>query len=454
MVGVQTVLSLTSVLVGAMLSAAMVVIAVVSRFENERRAAAVAATLAVALPLPYLAAGLLDFSHQAVIALGLLAATAVLAIALLLPIRGASPGGDVIPRSRIDERDIMFSRWRLEPGTERFDRYYARHPSRRPLDDAFRMEPGLLTEGASAYHPLAFRAADASFWTIEQLRPFVEQNPSRKVVELRATEITRFLKRWALKLGAVSVGIARLEDYHKYSVIGRGAEYGEPVGLDHDFALALTVEMDKRTIDHAPLSPTVMESAQQYVAAGVISVQIADFIRRLGYRARAHIDGSYRVVCPLVARDAGLGEIGRMGLLMTPRLGPRVRIGVVTTDLPLNPDGRKREDSVVDFCSRCRKCATACPSKAIPHGGAIDVDGVRRWQIDQEACFTFWCKVGTDCARCVRVCPYSHPDNSMHRLVRWGVRNSVLFRRCAVVMDDVLYGRVPAPAELPDWMTV
>ncbi len=46
-------------------------------------------------------------------------------------------------------------------------------------------------------------------------------------------------------------------------------------------------------------------------------------------------DAHFRVVCPLVARDAGLGEIGRMGLLMTPELGPRVCIGVVTTDAPL-----------------------------------------------------------------------------------------------------------------------
>ena len=45
-------------------------------------------------------------------------------------------------------------------------------------------------------------------------------------------------------------------------------------------------------------------------------------IRRLGYPARAHIDGNYRVIAPLVARDAGLGEIGRMGLLMTPRSRP------------------------------------------------------------------------------------------------------------------------------------
>ena len=76
--------------------------------------------------------------------------------------------------------------------------------------------------------------------------------------------------------------------------------------------------MDKQALDHAPHGPVVMESAQQYLSAAAIAVQAAAFIRRLGWPAEAHIDGNYQVICPLVARDAGLGEIGRMGLLMTP----------------------------------------------------------------------------------------------------------------------------------------
>ena len=86
-----------------------------------------------------------------------------------------------------------------------------------------------------------------------------------------------------------------------------------------------------------------MESARRYLDSGAIAVQLALFLKGIGYRARAHIDGNYRVVCPLVARDAGLGEIGRMGILMTPALGPRVRIAVVTTDFPLVPDRPARQ---------------------------------------------------------------------------------------------------------------
>jgi reductive dehalogenase len=265
--------------------------------------------------------------------------------------------------------------------------------------------------------------------------------------------LTRFLKGWTVKLGAHSVGVTELRDYHLYSHVGRGPGYGERVSLGHTHALALTVEMDREMVDPAPRSPTVMESARQYLRSGVLAIQLADFIRRLGHRARAHVDGSYRVICPLVARDAGLGEIGRMGLLMTPRLGPRVRIAVVTTDMPLVPDRPAPDPSTVDFCLRCRKCADCCPSRALPLGDPVeDEKGVLRWKIDAEACFTLWTRLGTDCARCMAVCPYSHPDNPLHNVVRWGIRNNALFRRGAVWMDDLVYGRRPPPKPLPEWM--
>jgi ferredoxin len=115
-------------------------------------------------------------------------------------------------------------------------------------------------------------------------------------------------------------------------------------------------------------------------------------------------------------------------------------------------DRRRRDDTMLDFCNRCSKCADACPSRAIPWGGRTEIDGVRRWQINQEDCFTFWCQVGTDCARCMKVCPYSHPDNLMHNGIRWGVKNSALSRGLAVWLDDVFYGKQPQPEKLQDWM--
>jgi len=209
----------------------------------------------------------------------------------------------------------------------------------------------------------------------------------------------------------------------------------------------LEIEWKSPSVDSAPYAPTVVESARQYVNAGVIAIQVTEFIRNLGFEARAHIDGNYRVVCPLVAQDAGLGTIGRMGLLMTPHLGPRVRIAVITSDIPLLTDQRSDDPSIYEFCHRCKKCAEVCPSQAISFESPVEIEGVSRWQINQEKCFTYWTVCGTDCGRCVSVCPYSHADNLLHNMVRRGLQQSSFFQVLALKMDDFFYGRRPAPVK-------
>lgn len=450
---------LTAVILGVFLGGFFIYFAIVSYRENEPRAARRAAVLAFLLPLPYLVvgfAGLLSAtttSALTVIAATLLLITITAVFSLLFPAGNSFSRENDIPHSRIDERDIMFSRNLLEEGTEQFDAYYRRNPAKKSLDDKFRRRPGLMQEGALYYDPLTASAAEASFKTVAAFHPLLDaETLPEEPVKIDPARMSAFLKRWSKKLGARSTGITELKEYHLYSTIGRGQRYGEPVTLDHEFAIALTVEMEKVLLDRAPLGPTAMESAQQYLNSGGIAVQLVETIRHLGYSARAHIDGSYRVVCPLVARDAGLGEIGRMGLLMTPELGPRVRIAVVTTDMPLVVDQRARDTTMIDFCRRCLKCADACPSKAIQFEDQQEIDGAWRWQINSEACFTYWCTVGTDCAICMRVCPYSHPDNFLHNTVRAGIRRSVLFREFALKMDDFFYGRIPEPAPVPAWL--
>jgi ferredoxin len=235
--------------------------------------------------------------------------------------------------------------------------------------------------------------------------------------------------------------------------VGRGTGlYGEEIHLTHRYAVAFTVEMDYDIMGTAPDAPVVLESARKYVDGAVIAIQLANFSRRLGYPARAHIDGNYRVIAPLVARDAGLGEIGRMGILMIPELGPRVRLGVVTTDLPLLPDQRFDGRAMIDFCSNCRKCAVNCPSNAIPLGDRDVVDGSLQWKLDEMKCFQYWNIIGTDCALCMTVCPYSHPNNRMHNFARSLIERSYFARRAALVLDDFLFGKKPTARQGPEWL--
>lgn len=357
-----------------------------------------------------------------------------------------------IPLSRFDERDIQFSRVRLRPGTPEHESYYAMRPENREVDDAIRSLPGLLSTRGSLAEPFFFAAAEGSFYLTDALRNAVDGPVSSERWLCDPLRMTESLKALALYYGARTVGVAELRPYHVYSHIGRDfRRYGEPIPFESGNAIAFTVEMDNRMVRSAPNAPTVMESGRQYVEAARVAVQLAAAVRTMGYPARAHIDGNYRVIAPLVARDAGLGEIGRMGLLMTPRLGPRVRLGVVTTPLELVPDRPARDATVLDFCGICRKCTDNCPARAIPSGCRTMVGDVLRWRIDGDACFRYWNTIGTDCARCMSVCPYSHPDSLFHNAVRRGIRKSAVFRHAAVRLDDVFYGRRPAPRPAPSW---
>jgi reductive dehalogenase len=423
-----------------------------SVWEGERRAARVALGAAALTSLPLFLAALLPVAVKLAL-LGLILAGGIVgAILFLLPIGRVERGNDV-PRQRFDERDILFARAYLIPGSPEYEAYYAMRPENRVADDKIRALPGLLSPTAKKANPLAFASARASFALTGALREEVDGPPDAARSQLTAAQMTPYIKGLARYYGARTVGITELQPYHVYSHIGRGSgEYGAPITLDHRYAVAFTVEMDHAMMGAAPDASGVMESARQYVEAARVALQLSYLIRWLGYPARAHIDGNYRVIAPLVARDAGLGEIGRMGLLMTPELGPRVRLGVVTTDLPLTPDQRSDDTSATDFCRICKKCAENCPSRSIPLGDREEIGGALRWRINSDSCFHYWNVTGIDCGLCMAVCPYSHPDNPAHNLVRWAVRRSGLARRAVLRMDDVFYGPKPAPRPAPGWV--
>ncbi|NOX47059.1 MAG: hypothetical protein GXO89_08790 [Chlorobi bacterium] len=309
----------------------MMVSAIVSYGEKEALATKRFILVSILLPLPFLFLAFVEFGFQYEISLALLAITLIFIVIGLIPFGQNKAYRQVIPAKRIDERDTMFSRNELKPGTGNFVDYYKRNPDKKTIDDAWREKPGLMHPGSSQFDPFQFASAEAGFETIEALRNEVNGPVNNKKTDVNPEAITNYVKNWAKKLGALDCGITELQDYHLYSVGGRGERYGKKYERQHKFAIAFTVEMDKEMVSAAPQGSIVMESGQQYLESGKIAIQLGKFIRKLGYEARAHVDGNYKAICPLVARDAGLGEIGRMGILMTPKLGPRVRIAVVTT---------------------------------------------------------------------------------------------------------------------------
>ena len=359
-------------------------------------------------------------------------------------------------RSRVDERDAVLHRfYRIEEGTPQFEEYYENHPEKREFDDKLRAMPGLAKPGSKTYDPVTSGFQAACFGLTEDLTRDLDWSPAPidgRKVEIDPADAAMRLKGFARYLGAVSVGCTRLDPAHVYSNIGRSpGKWGDPIDLPHTHAIAVTVPMAHEMVRLAPDSPTTTETAFEYQEVARIAMVLARYLNKLGYEARAHVDGNYRVMCVPVAVDAGLGELGRIGLLVTPEMGPRVRLAVVTTDLPLEQD-EPITFGVQDFCRICMKCADICPSASIDAGEKLDHHGVEKWQSRQDTCYRYWRMAGSDCALCVKVCPYSHPTGSAHDMVRWLIRRNPMARRLALWSDDLLYGRRPAARyPYPDW---
>ena len=185
-------------------------------------------------------------------------------------------------------------------------------------------------------------------------------------------------------------------------------------------------------------------SFMAYSASGFIACILADYIRRLGYPARAHHARNYQVVVPPILLWAGLGEMSRIGdCVLHPFMGPRFKAAVVTTDLPMAAD-KPIEFGVQDFCSKCKKCARACPSGALSDGGKEMYNGYERWPSDIRKCTTMRVgnQRGSGCGTCIKACPWNKPYTPIHRAVGWAVRHSDIARSMAILGDGLMgYGK-------------
>ena len=102
-----------------------------------------------------------------------------------------------------------------------------------------------------------------------------------------------------------------------------------------------------------------------YSRMAITNAYLSAFIRKLGFKAFGS-SNDIALSVPM-AMQAGLGDLGRNGLLITPEFGPRVRLSKVITDLPLLVD-TPIDFGVTEFCTVCEKCAHMCPSRSIMSG--------------------------------------------------------------------------------------
>jgi reductive dehalogenase len=365
---------------------------------------------------------------------------------------------------RYDEREQVFARERsIRPDSAEYESFYRSHPELEQLDSERRAAGGILGSPGAIDRPHELpnvSAMEAAFSIPPHFGKPQNHSPAVKLFEgdppkFSPEEAARRVKGFARQLGAGSVGVTRINPLWVYSHRGEifyenWEQWGQEITVNHPYAVVFAVEMDWDMVSTAPHTPSVAESALSYSKGSWISTQLATYIADLGYAATANHSRHYDLLLTPAAVDAGLGELGRFGYLITRELGPRVRIFAVTTDLPMVCD-QPVDIGVEDFCRFCKKCAQCCPSFSIPDDEQREVNGTLRWKLNAETCFGYWAKAGTDCNICMRVCPWSHPRTFPHRVVISLVVRNKWARRLFSLMDDLFYGKKPKPKAPPAW---
>ena len=135
--------------------------AVVSKRENEKRASMIFGAILFVVLVFDVSVLLIENHTLTIVSLWFVLIILVLGFVLILPFKKSGSYDFIIPKGRIDERDVMFSRNELKVGTDDFTEYYARKPENKLADDNFRKLPGLLSNTSREYNPFHFASSNA-----------------------------------------------------------------------------------------------------------------------------------------------------------------------------------------------------------------------------------------------------------------------------------------------------
>jgi epoxyqueuosine reductase len=215
-------------------------------------------------------------------------------------------------------------------------------------------------------------------------------------------ELARHIKTWALELGFQQTGIADTElgadetrllawlDAGRHGEMGymlrHGVKRSRPALLHPGTLRVISVRMDYLPADAAAAESILADPARAYVSRYALGRDYHKVLRRrlkkLAERICREVGSfSYRVFtdsAPVLekplARNAGLGWIGKHTNLLNREAGSWFFLGEIYTDLPLPPDPPGS-----DHCGTCEACLDACPTGAI----------VAPYELDARLCISY-----------------------------------------------------------------
>jgi ferredoxin len=206
-----------------------------------------------------------------------------------------------------------------------------------------------------------------------------------------SAELTRELKELAAEIGISACGVAEYDPKYTFQ------EY-----LDRQVGTRVVICSLESDWASTQTAPSVRAEKGKLTCS-------AELVRRMGTLQQFLVDRGYRarqnrneIVQLHYAVEAGLGQLGLNGQVLTPAAGSRCRMSTIVTDAPLVLDA-PRDFGVPKICDACQICVRRCPSGAIPLKRAFH-RGIEKSKINSARCAPVVAKAH-HCAVCMKVCP-------------------------------------------------
>ena len=208
-------------------------------------------------------------------------------------------------------------------------------------------------------------------------------------------DVTEQIKTRARELGFVEVGITAFDPRYSYT-----SKKNQSVYYEHFIALAF--EQDFEPTQTIPSVDAEIVHSSTYRTEGAAALELGNYIRSLGYHAQ--VSGSGDAVGPYIPLhvNAGVGQQGACGYLLTPHVGSRCRLVSITTDANVSYD-KPVDYGIHAFCQVCQVCVNRCPGRALMRD-KIWWRGVEKNKLYFKRCRPVMARY-LGCGICMKVCP-------------------------------------------------
>ena len=169
-------------------------------------------------------------------------------------------------------------------------------------------------------------------------------------------DVTEEIRGKAKSLGFGEVGFTKYDRKYTYK--------SKKGWVKFEHAICLALEQDYWQTQTIPSMEAEFAHFGTYEEEGAYAIELAKYIRSLGYRAQIHSPNDNSAAYIPMFVEAGLGQLGANGQLLSPHFGSRSRLMIISTDAVVTYD-EPVDYGLHKFCEICQVCVNRCPGRAL-----------------------------------------------------------------------------------------